>query len=63
MTFHFCPVCGSTVYYAVAGHDEESVAIPVGAFAEPNFPAPTFSVHEERMHRWVGLPPDIEHMQ
>lgn len=62
VAFHFCPVCGSTVYYAVAGYDEESVAIAVGAFAEPGFPAPTFSVYEERMHSWVGLPPDIEHM-
>jgi hypothetical protein len=63
VAFHFCPTCGSTVYYAVAGDDEESIAVPVGAFAEPGFPAPTFSVYEERMHSWVGLPPGIEHMQ
>jgi hypothetical protein len=63
ITFNFCPNCGSTVYYAVAGYDEESVAIAVGAFAEPGFPTPTFSVYEERMHSWVGLPPNIEHMQ
>jgi hypothetical protein len=63
ISFHFCPTCGSTVYYAVAGYDEESIAIAVGAFAEPGFPAPTFSVYEERMHSWVGLPLDIEHMQ
>ena len=63
ITFHFCPTCGSTVYYEVAAYEEESVAIPVGAFAEPGFPAPTFSVYEERMHDWVGLPPDIEHME
>ena len=59
--FNFCPVCGATVYYAIAGH-QESIAIPVGAFAEPTFPAPTFSVYEERKHVWVGLPEDIEHM-
>src|SRR5512143_3859814 len=50
--FRFCPNCGSTVYYTV----EELpgvVVIPVGAFAEPTFPEPTFSVYEERMHRWV----------
>ena len=59
--FRFCPNCGSTVYYTV----EELpgvVVIPVGAFAEPTFPEPTFSVYEERMHRWVGLPAAIEHM-
>jgi hypothetical protein len=38
------------------------VAIPVGAFAEPRFPAPSVSVYEERMHSWVGLPADIEHI-
>jgi hypothetical protein len=62
VTFSFCPLCGSTVYYAVEGHDNESIAIPVGAFADPKFPVPTFSVYEERMHSWVGLPVDIEHM-
>jgi hypothetical protein len=59
--FDFCPDCGATVHYAIEGQ-EQHVAIPVGAFAEPDFPAPTFSVYEERMHAWVGLPPDIEHM-
>lgn len=62
VSFHFCPTCGATVYYMVAAYDEENIAIPVGAFAEPDFPAPTFSVYEERQHRWVGLPPDIEHL-
>jgi len=41
---------------------EEYVAIPVGAFAAPSFPAPTVSVYEERMHSWVQMPKDIEHM-
>jgi hypothetical protein len=61
ITFSFCPTCGATVCYVVEGR-EDSVAIPVGAFAEPGFPGPTFSVYEERKHAWVGLPPDIEHM-
>ena len=59
--FHFCPRCGATVYYVIEGQDDH-VAVPVGAFAEPGFPAPSFSVYEERMHPWVGLPADIEHM-
>lgn len=59
--FHFCPTCGSTVYYNSQGQ-EEYLAIPVGAFADPSFPTPTFSVYEERMHSWVGLPEGIEHM-
>ncbi len=60
-TFDFCPVCGATVHYSTEAQ-EESVVIPVGAFAEPSFPSPTFSVYEERKHAWVGLPENIEHM-
>lgn len=59
--FRFCPTCGSTVYYTFEGNPE-FVAIPVGAFADPAFPPPTFSVYEERMHSWVHMPDSIEHM-
>ena len=58
--FHFCPVCGSTVYYGFVDMPEH-VAVPVGAFADPTFPAPTVSVYEERRHAWVRLPDDIVH--
>ena len=60
--FHFCPVCGSTVYYTTS-FEPEYVAIPVGVFADPAFPAPMRSVYEERMHSWVTLPNDIEHIE
>ena len=60
-TFRFCPDCGATVFYTVDAY-EDAVIVPVGAFADPAFPAPTFSVYEERMHAWVSLPPGIEHM-
>jgi len=59
--FSFCPSCGATVYYVMEGR-EDSIVIPVGAFADSSFPAPTFSVYEERMHSWVEMPRDIEHM-
>jgi hypothetical protein len=61
-TFSFCPKCGATVHYSVEGYDVESIAIPVGAFADPTFPSPSISVYEERMHAWVNMPPNIEHM-
>ena len=61
VVFNFCPHCGATVYYQV-GDEAQSIAIAVGAFADPGFPAPSFSVYEERMHAWVGLPENIEHM-
>lgn len=62
VTFHFCPACGSTVHYAVAGYDDGRIAIPVGAFADPEFPAPAFSVYEVRRHSWVGLPANIDQL-
>ncbi len=58
--FTFCPRCGSTVFYVGEG-DEGSIAIPVGAFADSRFPAPTISVYEERRHSWVSVPDDAEH--
>jgi hypothetical protein len=60
-TFRFCPECGATVYYTLEGFDG-AIVIPVGAFAEPTFPAPTFSVYEERKHSWVSMPVHMEHM-
>ena len=60
-TFRFCPKCGATVYYTMSAV-EDAVAIPVGAFADPSFPAPSFSVYEERMHGWVHMPAGIERM-
>lgn len=60
-TFTFCPACGATVYYTMLATDE-FIVIPVGAFADPSFPAPVFSVYEERMHSWVVMPDGIEHM-
>jgi hypothetical protein len=61
ITFDFCPECGATVLYSGEGM-EGFVAIPVGAFADPTFPTPSFSVYEERIHGWVSMPPGIEHM-
>ncbi|MDQ3245595.1 MAG: GFA family protein [Pseudomonadota bacterium] len=61
-TDHFCPECGSTVHF-VTQHMPDLVAIPVGAFADPAFPPPRFSVWEERKHPWVTiLGDDVEHM-
>jgi hypothetical protein len=55
ITFHFCPKCGSTVYYE-ADFMPGFIAIPVGVFADPTFPAPTVSVYESRRHPWAAMP-------
>jgi hypothetical protein len=40
--------------------DDDFVAIPVGAFAGPEFPTPEISVYEKRKHSWVSLPENIK---
>ena len=57
LTFHFCPICGSTVYWEGEGFPGY-IAVAIGNFADPNFPAPTIAVWEESRHPWVSLPPD-----
>ena len=51
-TFSFCPECGATVFYATAT-EPEFIAIPVGAFADPGFPAPGREIYLDRRHSWV----------
>ena len=59
--FRWCPECGGTIAYTNEGMDGV-VAIPVGAFADPNFPSPRFSVYENRKHAWVVvLGDEVEH--
>jgi hypothetical protein len=50
--FRFCPVCGTTVFHTEEGRDD-SIAVAVGAFADPTFPAPHVSVYDCRRHPWV----------
>jgi hypothetical protein len=62
ITHHFCPDCGSTVHYVIKGKFDGLVAIPLGAFDDPYFLKPKFSVWEERKHDWVEiLGDDVEH--
>ncbi len=60
ITYRFCPDCGSTVSYRNE-QTPDRTAIPVGAFADPEFPPPRVSVYEARKHAWTGTPADIEH--
>lgn len=51
----FCPECGSTVHFRIEGKFDGLVAIPLGAFDDPYFLKPGFSVWEERKHDWVEI--------
>jgi len=60
-TYRFCPHCGSTLTYVIEGWPGV-IAVPIGAFADPDFPHPRFSVYEHRKHDWVAiLGDDVEH--
>jgi hypothetical protein len=53
--FHFCPECGSQVFYTEPD-DRDLIVISTGAFADSSFPPPTESGYDWRRHPWVGLP-------
>ena len=51
--FHFCPDCGSQVFYTEPA-EPGLVVVSVGSFADPSFPAPTESGYDHRRHAWVA---------
>jgi len=57
--FRFCATCGSTLTIVI-DIDPALTGIPVGAFADPQFPAPKISVYECSAHRWFEPPADAE---
>jgi hypothetical protein len=56
--FHFCPDCGSQVFYTEPT-EEDLIVVSVGAFADPSFPPPTESGYDSRRHPWIGLPESV----
>jgi hypothetical protein len=56
--FHFCPECGSQVFYTEPD-EPDLIVVSVGSFADPSFPPPTESGYDSRRHRWVVLPNSI----
>lgn len=57
---HFCPACGTMVFYEIEQRPG-IVSVPVGAFGDPSFPAPTVEVYTERRCPWLpSLAPEQE---
>jgi hypothetical protein len=52
VTQNFCPTCATMVFYRIERRPG-MITIPVGAFADPDFPAPTVEVFEERRCPWL----------
>ena len=57
--FHFCPDCGSQVFYTEPT-EPDLIVVSVGSFADPSFPPPTESGYDSRRHHWVELPDSIQ---
>jgi hypothetical protein len=57
--FHFCPECGSQVFYTEPT-EPDLVVVSVGSFADPAFPPPTESGYDSRRHPWLELPDSIQ---
>ena len=57
--FHFCPECGSQVFYTEP-LEPELIVVSVGGFADPSFPPPQESGYDHRKHEWVVLPDSIQ---
>jgi hypothetical protein len=57
ITHHFCPECGVSVWY-LNSDMPGWVAVPVGAFAALEFPAPGVSVYDDRRPDWLVLAAD-----
>jgi len=55
---HFCPGCGSQVFYTEPT-EPDLVVVSVGSFADPSFPPPTESGYDSRRHAWIGLPESV----
>ena len=50
---YFCGRCGVRVFYRIELRPG-MVSIPVGAFADPDFPSPTIEVYGERAQAGIG---------
>jgi hypothetical protein len=52
--YHFCRICGSTVYWTVEGSsDTATVGVAVGNFVDPEFAPPTREYYTKLRHRWM----------
>jgi hypothetical protein len=61
VTFSFCPCCGATVFFELSG-SPEVIAVPVGAFADPTFMAPSVSIFNQDRHGWVTVPDTMQRL-
>lgn len=59
---HFCPVCGSTVFWQLEMWPDR-YGFAVGCFSDPSFPQPQISAWSTTKHDWVELPSDCREFE
>jgi hypothetical protein len=55
VTFHFCPTCGSNLWWE-PDRLSNLVGVAAGSFADQDFPQPEQAVWAENQHHWLQLP-------
>lgn len=58
VTFHFCPECGSTVFWQAEGRPN-SWGIALGAMSGAEMPPPIAAVWGQEVKAWVPLPDEM----
>ena len=58
-TYHFCPECGSTVYWDISAAPDV-IGVAVGGFTDPTFPPPMISGFEAYGHPWAMNASDLQ---
>ena len=53
-TTRFCGDCGSSLWWTTGKHPA-MIGIALGAFGDPDWPAPVRTVWEETCHAWVDV--------
>lgn len=52
--FHFCPTCGTNLYWEQPGSVlPHMLSVAGGTFADRELPMPSFSVHAAHRHAWL----------
>src|SRR5690349_16867937 len=54
-TFHFCPHCGSNIWW-VPDDEDDVIGVAGGAFADPTLPSPQRMVFTSTRHPFVCAP-------
>jgi hypothetical protein len=58
-TFHFCPTCGSNVWWGLDDHGEDILGVAGGCFTDPTLPSPQRMVHCDTRHPYVRVPEGV----